>query len=145
MSEITCIVGCQIRKVPAEYAKQCQTICDLIEDCPQLGQIPLDVPLAAFDYIMDYCKRVCEEESLLESVILADFAKKTIFELFELNNAASFLNNGPFLKLCAKGIAAQIKGKSTEEIREMLKIREKFTDETHKLVEKKYFTKPATK
>ena len=58
-----------------------------------------------------------------------DFQNIKIEELFELTNAANYLDIKPLLELTCASVAAQMKGKSIGEIRELFNIENEFTSE----------------
>ncbi|KAM1105668.1 hypothetical protein ACFX13_002671 [Malus domestica] len=86
--------------------------------------------------VIEYCKRHVDAAKLDEKIFEDDleswdqaFVKVDQATLFDLINAAAYLNIKSLLDLTCQAVADMIKGKTPEEIRKTFNIKDEFTPE----------------
>ncbi|KAI4861980.1 E3 ubiquitin ligase complex SCF subunit sconC [Hypoxylon rubiginosum] len=124
-------------------ARHSQILADLMEDLPET-ETELPIPLDAVDgaslkIVVEWCEHFAAHQApqglkpVGPSKIPQWDAEFLTFEdndtIFAVTNAANYMNVQPLLDYAIKTIAAALKGKSTEEMREYLGIESDFTPE----------------
>ncbi|TQE05486.1 hypothetical protein C1H46_008911 [Malus baccata] len=124
-------------EVEEAVALESQTIGLVIEnDCAD-NCIPLpNVTSKILAMVIEYCKRHVDAAKLDEKIFEDDleswdqaFVKVDQATLFDLINAAAYLNIKSLLDLTCQAVADMIKGKTPEEIRKTFNIKDEFTPE----------------
>ena len=122
-------------EVEEAVANQSQTIRHMIEDdCADDG-IPLpNVTAKILSKVIEYCKNHVESNSGDDELKSwdAEFMKVDLTVLYDLILAANYLDIGGLLHLTCQTVADMIKGKTPEEIRNLLNIKNDFTPEEEK-------------
>lgn len=140
-------------EVPTQVACVSQTIANLLQDDTlQPDRIPLEnVTGRALAKTMEFCKQYVEYMDCLEhdeqakkdekqakkkvwEAWQAEFLEIQRAELFDLVLAANYLHIQPLLQACCKRVAAMIKGKTVEEVRDIFGIKNDFTPEEEEQV-----------
>ena len=132
----------EVIEIAEEYARMSTTIKNLLDSGFDESEesIPLEtVSKKVFDKVIEYCEyRFAnpEQKNTLGaySPELAEWDQKFFDALdlpmmYDVTTAANFLDNKPLLDVMCKGIAGKIRGKSVEEMREILNIKNDFTPE----------------
>lgn len=145
-------------EVPTQVACVSHTIGNLLQDDSlQPDRIPLDnVTGRALAKTIEYCKQYVEHADCLEhdeqakkkdekkdekqakkkawEAWQSEFLEIERAELFDLILAANYLHIQPLLQACCKRVAAMIKGKTVEEVRDIFGIKNDFTPEEEEQV-----------
>lgn len=107
--------------------------------------IPLEnVNSEIFDIITSYCAHHYDNpnDNPMNSVGYSDFDDKLLSNdigtLFEIIQAANYLNIDNILELVTKGVAYKMEGKSVEQLRDMLNVENDYTPEQENMIRQKY-------
>jgi len=146
---VTDMLATAVEKGVAEMSV---TIKNMLEDMDGVGSdtpIPLpNVTGKILEKVIEYCKyhlanptpatEEKKDEKRTDDIIPwdQDFAKVDQPTLFELIQAANYLDIKPLLDLGCKTVANMIKGKTPEEIRKTFNIKNDFTPEEEEQVRK---------
>jgi len=140
----------QIFETTKTIAETSITLKNMIEDSPDLGgEVPVPLPNvtgAVLKKVLDYCKYHHEnppkEDDKLDADDIGewdrDFLKVDQELLFDLILAANYLDIKPLLDVTCKTVAAQLRGKTPEEIRKMYDIQGDFTPEEEEKARKEH-------
>lgn len=129
-----------IIEVDKEVAAQLSLIKDLVEDTNADETIPIpNIKTQVLRKVLEYCEKHKAEnpskgEKSLEGSDLAEFDWKYIDienqeEIFDIIEAANYLDVKPLLELSQAKVASLMKGKSPEEIRKVFNIKSDYTPE----------------
>lgn len=125
---------------------QCSgTIMNILVDMTDVDQIPVEVDSDILDIVIDYCQYHSKNidyninndpyEYGYDSELIDNIDIDTIFDLI---NAANYLEIDNLLDLTTKGLATYIEGKTTEKLREMLKVENDYTPAEEAALREKY-------
>jgi S-phase kinase-associated protein 1 len=122
----------QVIEVPMPLAPKLGNLIEVVMQETDTNQgIPLqNIDAKTFKQLVE-CVTISEMENKEQAKMLElEFIRRIPFlEQIALMEAANFLNNGDLMKRIAPVIAGQLKGKTTEQMREMLQVENDFTAE----------------
>ncbi|KAL8543317.1 hypothetical protein ACS0TY_004023 [Phlomoides rotata] len=128
---LKCLDGTEFQ-VDEAAALQSQTIKHMIEDDCAHDNIPVpNVTAPILAKVIEYCKRHVDDDNASEIDLKSfddDFVKvdpPTV--LFDLIQAANYLNISGLLDLTCQAVANMMKGKPTEEVRKLFNIKNDLT------------------
>lgn len=142
--------------IPVKVASVSEVIKNAMENEDDDDQENLEIPIPNVDAkvlqkVIDFCTHYTEEpmkeiKRPLKSVVLSEVVQQWYAEfvevdqplLYELLQAANFMNIKVLLDLCAAKIAIMIKGKTPDELRSVFNINREFTQEEKDEVRKEY-------
>ena len=146
----------QVFHVDRKYVGCSKMLSSLLEETDDSAEIPLpSVTAAPLAKVLEYCKRIVDQPTMDEAASkeyddkFVDVEQRLLFDIFlvrvwsdprvgsvwppELtgfpSQAANYLNIDPILDAAAEGVAALMRGKSPEEIRQTFGIINDFTAE----------------
>uniref|UniRef100_A0A915B8P4 Skp1-related protein n=1 Tax=Parascaris univalens TaxID=6257 RepID=A0A915B8P4_PARUN len=108
---------------------------DQVEDSQPAFDLPIQLPASTMKKVLEWCEhQVHLEPNMIDSEEQKSWKSSFLNlpdcnQLFELVQAANYLDVGELLSAGCKTIAALIKGKSVEELREFFHIENDFTPE----------------
>lgn len=117
----------------------CVTLKNVIEDIDETESIPVPkVSGAILAKVIDFCEHHADDQE--RAVDLSDWNLRFLDmdkkDMFEVVLAANFLNSTPLIEVVCRYIAKSIRGKNSEEIREMFNIKNDFTKQEEEAAEK---------
>eukprot|EP00735_Rhodelphis_limneticus_P013172 TRINITY_DN671_c0_g1::TRINITY_DN671_c0_g1_i1::g.28815::m.28815 TRINITY_DN671_c0_g1::TRINITY_DN671_c0_g1_i1::g.28815 ORF type:complete len:173 (-),score=13.15,sp/P52285/SKP1A_DICDI/51.92/5e-50,Skp1/PF01466.14/2.3e+03,Skp1/PF01466.14/1.5e-34,Skp1_POZ/PF03931.10/1.7e-22,Skp1_POZ/PF03931.10/5.6e+03,Ribosomal_L22/PF00237.14/3.3,Ribosomal_L22/PF00237.14/32,SOCS_box/PF07525.11/1.3e+03,SOCS_box/PF07525.11/0.58,Med15_fungi/PF05397.7/4e+03,Med15_fungi/PF05397.7/15,Med15_fungi/PF05397.7/28 TRINITY_DN671_c0 len=118
--------------IDRDVAMMSKTIADLLADTDDQA-IPLpNVTSNILIKVIEYCTHHAQNKNAPEDDLKTwdqEFMKIDQAVLYHLTLAANYLDIRPLLELCCKTVADMIRGKSAEEIRQVLNIQNDLTPE----------------
>lgn len=133
----------EVIEVDQDIAVMSVLVKSMIDDSGADEDIPLpNVKKATLEKVIEFCKHHKEDPlqdiekplktNNIKDVVApwyGDFVSVPIEELYEIILAANYLDIKPLLEVTCAAVAAMMKGKSIEEIRELFNIENDFTPE----------------
>ena len=138
--------------VETEVARQCETFKTIIEESRNTSsretgetRIPcMDVSAPVLRKVIEFCKHQYENPTVEErkgnslTEWETNFCSLDDETIFGIILAANYLENKVLLDVACKSVANQIKGKSPDQIRQRFNIKNDFSEEEQKQLEKEH-------